>query len=437
MKELVKNRPGAKQVVTGFTPDSQVAERPHQGPDPGGTSSETGTIGGATSPLVSVIIPAYNAERYIARTLESVLSQTYEHIEVLVVNDGSNDGTGQIIKSFCLRDPRVILIEQVHSGAAAARNHAIEKAKGEFIAPIDADDIWYRDKLKEQVDCILRSGRSVGLVYTWSMIIGEKEDPIAVIAHNCEGDVLADLIYTNFIGNGSSPLIRRACFDSVGGYDLQLKDRCEDWDIYLRIAEKYEFRVVPKLHVAYRRLPNGLSSDYGRMEESFSLLLRNLQLRHPEIPRSMLKLSESCFYLYLVGKSNSKGHYWDSLILFLRSLQLDPMRFFSPEFHLAYLKWLLRVATTLFTPRVRRHPHTWRQARQHPRNIATREPIILQGGESTPDNMFPRRIYDWIHNRRMDRMRKKIRALQQIGPCEAVKTERISPGENGRKSGVV
>ena len=92
-------------------------------------------------PLVSVIVPAYNAETYIAQTLNSVLSQTYKNIEVIVVDDGSHDGTTQIVEAIMRRDDRVTLLHQSNSGVAAARNLAIEKSRGEYIAPIDADDI--------------------------------------------------------------------------------------------------------------------------------------------------------------------------------------------------------------------------------------------------------------------------------------------------------
>ncbi|HEY9862115.1 MAG TPA: glycosyltransferase family A protein, partial [Candidatus Obscuribacterales bacterium] len=94
------------------------------------------------APLVSVIIPAYNAERFIARTLESVLNQTYQNIEVLVVDDGSSDRTPEIVHHFAEIDARIILFHQSNAGVAAARNLAIQHAKGEFIAPLDADDIW-------------------------------------------------------------------------------------------------------------------------------------------------------------------------------------------------------------------------------------------------------------------------------------------------------
>jgi glycosyltransferase involved in cell wall biosynthesis len=116
-------------------------------------------------PLVSVIIPAYNAEVFIERTLDSVLAQTYKNIEALVIDDGSTDKTHEIVELVAQLDPRVILLKQQNAGVAAVRNLGIEKSHGEYIAPIDADDIWYPQKLGKQVKCMLKGGSSVGLFY--------------------------------------------------------------------------------------------------------------------------------------------------------------------------------------------------------------------------------------------------------------------------------
>jgi glycosyltransferase involved in cell wall biosynthesis len=102
-------------------------------------------------PLVSVIIPAYNAAKFIAETIESVLSQIYQNIEIVVVDDGSQDETSTIVRQFAARDRRVRLIQQANAGVAAARNCAIQNSQGEFIVPIDADDIWYPQKIDKQV----------------------------------------------------------------------------------------------------------------------------------------------------------------------------------------------------------------------------------------------------------------------------------------------
>ena len=127
------------------------------------------------SPLISVIVPAYNAEIFIRRTLDSILAQTYTNIEILVVDDGSQDRTAEIVESFVEKDSRVTLLKQKNAGVATARNLAIEKSRGEYIAPIDADDIWYPQKLEKQVQCMLEADQSIGLVYAWSVRIDEDD----------------------------------------------------------------------------------------------------------------------------------------------------------------------------------------------------------------------------------------------------------------------
>ena len=112
-------------------------------------------------PLVSVIVPAYNAEAFIGDTLDSIINQTYTNLEVLVVDDGSQDRTPEIVESIAQKDPRVILLRQSNAGVAAARNLAIQKSTGDYIAPIDADDIWYPQKLEKQMQCMLTADPSV------------------------------------------------------------------------------------------------------------------------------------------------------------------------------------------------------------------------------------------------------------------------------------
>jgi len=129
----------------------------------------------SNSPLVSVIVAAYNAETFIKQTLDSVLNQTYRNIEVLVVDDGSEDRTAEIVAAIVQKSQRVLLLQQSNKGVASARNLAIQNPRGAYIAPIDADDIWYPQKLEKQMQCMLQAEPSVGLVYAWSAYIDEKE----------------------------------------------------------------------------------------------------------------------------------------------------------------------------------------------------------------------------------------------------------------------
>ncbi|MBD2089466.1 glycosyltransferase family 2 protein [Microcoleus sp. FACHB-1515] len=280
------------------------------------------------TPLVSVIIPAYNAAAFIDRTLRSVLSQTYGNLEVLVVDDGSTDQTSAIVTAFAREDKRVRLLQQANAGVAAARNLAIAQANGEFIAPIDADDIWYPDNLERQVECLVQSGDAVGLVYSWSVDIDDSDALIGSFrAAKIEGNVYATLVCHNFLGNASATLMRRSCLAQVGGYNAGLRSQqaqgCEDWDLYLRIAEKYEFRVVPAFLIGYRKLSASMSCDFTQMARSHRFVMQAVQQQHPELPPGIFRLSRSNLYLYFAHQSHRFKQHRTTLFWLGQALQAD------------------------------------------------------------------------------------------------------------------
>ncbi|MEG4248200.1 glycosyltransferase family 2 protein [Microcoleus sp. Pol10D4] len=303
-------------------------------------------------PLVSVIIPAFNADNFIAKTLESVLSQTYQNIEVLVVDDGSTDTTAKIVQSFAQKYSRVSLFHQPNSGVAVARNLAIEKSKGEYIAPIDADDIWYPQNLEKQVKCLNSSAPSVGVVYSWSVDINEKNLLTGGFYNSTiEGEVYTALIYKYFIGNASSSLIRRVCFAKVGGYNGQLKlenaQGCEDWELHLRIAEHYQFKVVPEYLVGYRQIASSMSSNYAAMAKSHSLIMADVRQQHPEIPSSIYRWSSSNFYIYLAVKNNRSGNHRSTLSWLYRAFKEDlSMALLRHNLYLLFLESILKIIVT-------------------------------------------------------------------------------------------
>jgi glycosyltransferase involved in cell wall biosynthesis len=300
-------------------------------------------------PLVSVIIPAYNAEVFIAKTLESVLSQTYQNIEVLVIDDGSWDQTAEIVKSFAQKDSRVILLQQSNAGVAAARNLAIEKSRGEYIAPIDADDIWYPQNLEKQVECLIKSEPSVGVVYSWSLDINEKDLLTGGFYNSTiEGEVYKALVYKYFIGNASSSLIRRICFEKVGGYNSKLKAQnaqgCEDWELHLRIAEHYQFKVVPEFLVGYRQITSSMSCNFAAMAKCQALIMADVRQRHPEIPASIYRWSNSNFYIYLAVKSNRISNHRSTLFWLYRAFQEDLlMTLFRHNLYLLSIESILKI----------------------------------------------------------------------------------------------
>lgn len=362
-----------------------------------------------TLPLVSVVIPAYNAARFIGRTLHSAVGQTYPNMEIIVVDDGSTDATPQIVQSFCERDRRVVLVRKQNGGVASARNLGIQKSSGELIAPLDSDDVWYPEKLTEQVTLMQTCDENVGLVYCWSKIIDEEDRPIVDITHSFEGNVVAHLMFSNFLGNGSCALIRRSCFDTVGLYNGATTP-CEEWDMYLRIAERFEYRLVPKILVGYREVLTSLSANFRRMERAFGAFTTELHRRHPALPASVTRYSKSYFYLYLTGKSNRQRRYGVTLAYLWRSFAADPLRIVSSEFHLTLLKALIRFATLPLTSRLWKDDRGWRALRRALKRGGRTEdpaeqPQAVQEEPPPLANGRPRRLYDRIHHGRMMRLR--------------------------------
>ncbi|MFW2439118.1 MAG: glycosyltransferase family 2 protein [Arenicellales bacterium] len=281
------------------------------------------------APLVSVIIPAFNAATTIKRTIQSVLAQTYPHFEILVIDDGSSDGTSDVVNNLAAGDERIKLLQQENQGVAAARNFGIRNARGDYIAPLDADDLWLPDKLEKQV-AVMREGPStVGLVYTWSIqIFDDMRLRNLAKGWEEEGSVFLPLLLGNFLSNASNPLICRECFDRVGMYNSEFLELdahgCEDWDIYLRIAEHYEFRVVPEHLTGYWQTAESMSADWKLMDRSYGLLMEWVRTRHPEIPAFVFRWSKSNYLFYLANKAARAQQTADSLLLLSKAAALDP-----------------------------------------------------------------------------------------------------------------
>ncbi|MBE9066479.1 glycosyltransferase family 2 protein [Leptolyngbya cf. ectocarpi LEGE 11479] len=300
------------------------------------------------NPLVSVIIPAYNAEHFIERTIISVLNQTYRNLEIIVVDDGSCDRTAEIVRAMAGQDQRIVLLQQTNGGVAAARNTGIRHAKGDFIAPLDADDIWYPENIVKQLNCFQKTGKPLGLCYAWTVDIDDDDHLLRNFrAARIKGSVARTLLCHNFLGNASASLIRRECFDAVGGYDDSFHQKqiqgCEDWDLYLRIAEKYAFDVVPEFLIGYRRTPESMSSkDTVKMAQSHSYMLKKTSLRRKDDLSLCYRLSKSSFYMYLARQSYLNGNPNRTVKWLLTALQLDPITIpFRYGFYLLLFKGLI------------------------------------------------------------------------------------------------
>jgi glycosyltransferase involved in cell wall biosynthesis len=235
---------------------------------------------------VAVIIPMFNASSTVASTLSSVGRQSYKDIDIIVVDDGSTDDSAAVVVDYATRDPRVRLIRQPNLGVAAARNTGAASTSAEYLAFVDADDLWAPSKIELQMDALRDTNDNHGAVYCWSAVIdafGNVLDTRHQPTH--DGRVLQGLCRTNFVGNGSSLLIKRAAFEAVGGYDPSLRSRHaqggEDLLICLRIAESYEFKLVRRHLVGYRLTDDNMSSDAQQMLRSFEIISAEYKTRYP------------------------------------------------------------------------------------------------------------------------------------------------------------
>jgi glycosyltransferase involved in cell wall biosynthesis len=284
--------------------------------------------GALAEDLVSVIIPMHNAEQYIAATLASALAQTHRTIEVIVVDDGSTDGSAAVVERVAATDARVRLIRQPNRGVAHARNRAIAASQGQFIAPLDADDLWHSEKIERQVAAIQQSPR-IGGVCTWcfsidaeNRVLGKPEDRVS-----WTGYVLPALVLENFSGCASSPLMRRDCVLDAGGYDTSLHARnaqgCEDYKLLLAIAQQHDLVVLPLALTGYRQTPDSMSRKYWSMLRSYELVISETMQRCPDIPAKVFRWSRSNNHAYLAGKARQAGAKLDAMYLYLLAIRSD------------------------------------------------------------------------------------------------------------------
>lgn len=280
--------------------------------------------------LVSVIIPAFNAEPYIRDTLRSVLGQTHQELDVIVVDDGSTDSTAEIVSDYCRSDPRVRLLRQPNLGVATARNHALSQAHGTYLAPVDADDLWHPRKIERQLEIIRRDGPQIGVVYCWVCVIDETGSVIEYKRPRPPGSqAFLQLAGSNFVGCASVPLMRTAAVVSAGGYDADFRragaEGCEDYSLYLKLAESWQFALVPDFLVGYRQTAKSMSANVLQMQRSHQFMMQDLVRRHPELPRQIIKTSYRRMGLWLMSNCVRNRKVWPALGLAARVGRQDPL----------------------------------------------------------------------------------------------------------------
>jgi glycosyltransferase involved in cell wall biosynthesis len=194
-------------------------------------------------PLVSVIIPTHNRRQLLAEAVNSCLAQTFSDLEVIVVDDGSTDGTGELVRERYARDPRVRYIWQRNSERAFARNCGILAAKGDFVAFLDSDDVWLPNKLEKQMP-LFAADPAVNLVHCGYTVVDDSGTKIRDLVHDKDvaGDIFHKMVYWNRVGS-LTPVVRRSAIERAGMFCARTSLLTfEDWEFWTRIC--YHSRVA-------------------------------------------------------------------------------------------------------------------------------------------------------------------------------------------------
>jgi len=224
--------------------------------------------------MVSIIIPVYNGEHYIAEAIDSLLKQTYNEIEIIVVDDGSEDNTAGIVKSFS----QVIYIHQDNQGVSASRNLGMSVAGGDYIAFLDADDLYTPKKVEKQVD-VLINNPDIDVVYNDGIETDKNKRTLNILKSEYvfenQADFVAFLLFRQIVPVPASIMIRKKCINENVFYSREYV-QAEDYDFILRLAERYKFKYIPETLYIYRRHENNLTNAHYLQQKSELEVLRKL-----------------------------------------------------------------------------------------------------------------------------------------------------------------
>ncbi len=257
-------------------------------------------------------MPAFNAARFIGEALESVLAQTWSNLELIVVDDGSDDETATIVRSF---GGRVRYIYQENAQQAAARNNGILRSSGEVLAFIDADDVWLPNKLEKQLR-LLQSNPALGMISCSMREIDPRGNVIRDRPANIRGNVLAGILLGEGDAGicGSTPMIPRKALDAVGLFDVALPP-CEDTDMFWRIASRYPVDYVDEPLVLYRIHRGNSHANLRQMRQAWEKLYLKA-LRDPLVRKLGWQFRLRCYgrlYYMLAGDYALAGRWRQSV----------------------------------------------------------------------------------------------------------------------------
>ena len=279
---------------------------------------------------------------YLPKTVSSVLAQSFKDFELIIVDDGSSDNVAEWVST--LTDSRIRFISQGNQGIPGARNTGIKHAGGEYIAFLDGDDMWDALKLEQQVEQ-LDNNPEAGLIHTHIDLIDEFDISIGrSVNMNVEGNALAFILVSNFIGTGSTPMVRKRCFDELGVFCTDPSIAwCDDWDMWVRIATRYSFAIIKQPLTLYRLHRSSASTKYKPLIPLVPAIVERIYESAPPHLLYLKPKAYGTFYLFLALRALEARNYTDTSFLIKQALGYS-----------ISLRWLLsgyQIALTILVKR--------------------------------------------------------------------------------------
>lgn len=292
------------------------------------------------APRLSIIIPAYNIERYVGDAVASALAQTIRDVEVIVVNDGSTDGTGAVLATFS--DPRLKVVTQPNGGLAHARNTGLRNATAPYIGFLDGDDRWHPEKAARHLELMERDPE-IGLTFCHSRYIDEIGEPTGeILVAAPERPTILDIALRNMVGNGSTPVVRADCFTRVGLFNEALLS-WEDWEMWLRILRDSgcSLVLIPEVLTDYRIHGLSLMHNYHFYMKNAEFSSKLITRESPMIPKAYMSRGLAQCYRVIGSKAAKLGDYRTTLQLFAKAIGHYPMIVFRDPKLVATLAFMI------------------------------------------------------------------------------------------------
>jgi len=281
-----------------------------------------------TAPRVSVITAVFNAESFLEPTLRSLLAQTFRDFEAIIIDDGSQDSSIELIEQMAGNDARIRVFRQANSGIAGALNRGLQESRGALIAFLDHDDLWQPDKLACQVECLDRD-ETVGFVGCYSALINPEGRCLGWrFGTAAWGDVYRRMLFCDLVAGGSVPLVRKEAFEEAGPFDPspELQGRT-DWDQWIRLSRCWKYATVEKTLVGYTRRSSNFSRDFQRMADAGKAVLSKAAVSDPDFDQRTLQRAQArdTFGIFCMGFADGEISSIGSLLRQSLSLSWRPV----------------------------------------------------------------------------------------------------------------